>query len=159
MRHTPFATTVRAAILLAGCSIAAQVALAAPAEDEVKTLVQRFTAAQSGFDAATLKTLTADNYIEISPLGEVDPREKMLSFYGKKDDKPRPEIGVDEMSTRVLGDSAVTIGRVFYSMNAGGQTRTFSLRSVFVAAKQGGSWKLVSAQYTPIRQAATPANP
>jgi hypothetical protein len=101
MRHTPFATTVRAAILLAGCSMAAQVALAAPAEDEVKTLVRRFTAAQSGFDAATLKTLTADNYIEISPLGEVDPREKMLSFYGKKD-KPRPEIGVLAVSLELI---------------------------------------------------------
>jgi len=154
MMHTPFVTAVRAAILLAGCSMTA--VQAAPADDEVKTLVQRFTAAQSGFDAATLKTLTADNYIEISPLGEVDPREKMLSFYVKKDDKPRPEIGVDELSTRVLGDSAVTIGRTFYAMNAGGQNRTFSLRSVFVSAKQGGTWKLVSVQYTPIRQAAKP---
>lgn len=152
----PFTNTVRTAILLAG--LAAAAAQGAPASQDVETLVQRFTAAQSGFDPATLKSLTADNYIEISPLGDIDPREKMLSFYVKKDDKPRPAILVDELSTRVLGDSAVTIARVSYSMMAGGQSRTFSLRSVFVAAKQGKEWKLVSAQYTPIRQAAT-ANP
>jgi len=156
MLYFPFMKAARAAILLGG--LAAAAVQAAPAGQEVETLVQRFTAAQSGFDAATLKSLTADNYIEISPLGEIDPREKMLSFYVKKDDKPRPAIGVDELSTRVLGDSAVTIARVSYSMMAGGQSRTFALRSVFVAARQGKEWKLVSAQYTPIRQAAA-ANP
>jgi len=141
--------TMRAAILLG--VVAVSTAQAAPAQQEVEALVQRFTAAQSGFDPATLRALTADNYIEISPLGEVDPREKMLSFYVKKDDKPRPEIALDELSTRVLGETAVTLARVSYSMMAGGQSRTFALRSTFVAARQGGAWKLVSAQYTPIR--------
>jgi len=147
---------VRSAFLLACCALVLRPAAAASVEQTVGELVQRFSAAQSTFDMATLKAVTADNYIEISPLGEVDPREKMLSFYVRKDDKPRPAIAVDEITTRVLGDTAVVIGRVSYSMTVGEQSRTFSLRSTFVARQEGGAWKLVSAQYTPIRPQAAP---
>ena len=102
---------VRSAFLLACCALVLRPAAAASVEQTVGELVQRFSAAQSTFDMATLKAVTADNYIEISPLGEVDPREKMLSFYVRKDDKPRPAIAVDEITTRVLGDTAVGCAR------------------------------------------------
>jgi len=130
---------------------------AATPEQSVNELVQRFTTAQSTFDRAGLEALTAENYVEISPLGEVDPRAKMLSFYVRKDDKPLPAITVDEISTRVLGNIGIVLAKVSYGMTVGGQTRTFSLRSTFVASQEGGAWKLVSAQYTPIRPAAAPA--
>ena len=160
MMHKPFMRRAHTAALL-GWFIAAplsvQAAPATPAAEAVQQLVQRFTAAQGDFDTATLAALSATNYVEISPLGEVDPREKMLSFYIRKDDKPRPDITLDELATRMLGDTAVTIGRLTYAMTAGGQSRTFALRSTFVAQQQGGAWKLVSAQYTPIRPPAAPA--
>ncbi|WP_313166167.1 nuclear transport factor 2 family protein [Massilia oculi] len=157
MMNKPFTRHARTAILLGWIVMAPLAAQAAPAVDAVQDVVQRFTAAQANFDPVTLEALSADNYIEISPLGEVDPREKMLTFYVKKDDKPRTAILLDELTTRVLGDTAVTIGRVSYSMTVGGQSRTFALRSTFVAQRQGDAWKLVSAQYTPIRPAAAPA--
>jgi len=151
MTPTPITRCLCAAFLL-GCFAVTPV-MAAPLDAPVTDLVQRFTAAQNGFDVAALKALTSADYIEISPLGEVDPRDKMLSFYVKKDDKPRPTIGVDDMTTRMLGDTALVTARVFYTMEAGDGSRTFSLRSTFVAQRQGGAWKLVSSQYTPIRQA------
>jgi len=154
MMHKLFTPRVALLGLLAMAPVAVQ---AAPAAAVVEDVVQRFAAAQVSFDTATLEALSAENYIEISPLGEVDPRAKMLSFYVKKDDKPRPVMTLDELTTRVLGDTAVTIGRVSYAMNVGGQSRTFALRSTFVAQQQGGAWKLVSAQHTPIRPAAAPA--
>jgi uncharacterized protein (TIGR02246 family) len=140
--------------LLACLSI--PVAHAATPEAAVNELVQRFATAQSTVDRATLAALTLENYIEISPLGEVDPRDKMLSFYVRKDDKPTPAITVDEITTRVLGTNAVVLAKVSYAMTVGGQTRTASLRSTFVALQQDGAWKLVSAQYTPIRPSAAP---
>lgn len=140
--------------LLACLSI--PVARAATPEAAVNELVQRFATAQSTVDRATLAALTLENYIEISPLGEVDPRDKMLSFYVRKDDKPTPAITVDEITTRVLGTTAVVLAKVSYAMTVGGQARTASLRSTFVALQQGGEWKLVSAQYTPIRPPAAP---
>lgn len=132
------------------------VAHAATPEQSVSELVQRFTTAQGTFDRAALESLTLENYIEISPLGEVDPRAKMLSFYVKHDDKPLPAMTVDEIMPRVLGKFAVVLAKVSYAMTVGGQTRTSALRSSFVAQQQDGVWKLVSAQYTPIRPPAAP---
>jgi len=129
---------------------------AATPEQSVSELVQRFTTAQGTFDRAALEALTAENYIEISPLGEVDPRAKMLSSYVKHDDKQLPTISVDEITPRVLGNTAIVLAKVSYVMTVGGQTRTASLRSSFVAQQQDGAWKLVSAQYTPIRPPAAP---
>lgn len=129
---------------------------AATPEQSVSELVQRFTTAQGTFDRAALEALTAENYIEISPLGEVDPRARMLSSYVKHDDKQLPTISVDEITPRVLGNTAIVLAKVSYVMTVGGQTRTASLRSSFVAQQQDGAWKLVSAQYTPIRPPAAP---
>ena len=132
------------------------VAHAATPEQSVSELVQRFVTAQGTSDRATLEALTAENYFEISPLGEVDPRAKMLSFYVKHDDKPLPAITVDEIMPRVLGDTAIVLARVSYAMTVGGQTRTSALRLSFVAQQQDGAWKLVSAHCTPIRPLAAP---
>lgn len=132
------------------------VAHAATPEQSVSELVQRFTTAQGTFDRTALEALTTENYIEISPLGEIDPRAKMLSFYVKHDDKPLPAISVDEITSRVLGNTAIVLAKVSYAMTVGGQTRTASLRSSFVAQQQDGAWKLISAQYTPIRPPAAP---
>jgi len=129
---------------------------AATPEQSVSELVQRFTTAQGTFDRTALEALTFENYIEISPLGEVDPRAKMLSFYVKHDAKPLPAITVDEITPRVLGNTAIVLAKVSYAMTVGGQTRTSALRSSFVAQQQDGAWKLVSAQYTPIRPPAAP---
>jgi ketosteroid isomerase-like protein len=124
---------------------------AATPEQSVSELVQRFATAQGTFDRTALEALTFENYIEISPLGEVDQRAKMLSFYVKHDDKPLPAITVDEITPRVLGNTAIVLAKVSYAMTVGGRTRTAALRSSFVAQQQDGAWKLVSAQYTPIR--------
>src|SRR6187455_2888570 len=64
-------------LLLSSVSVLAQ----SKEDDALKSLVKQMTDAQAGFDAAALdKILTAD-YIEISPVGEFDPREKVLGFY------------------------------------------------------------------------------
>lgn len=146
--------TLCIASALACLSITA--AHAATPAQSVSELVQRFATAQGTFDRTALEALTAENYIEISPLGEVDPRAKMLSFYVKHDDKPLPAITVDEITPRVLGNTAIVLAKVSYAMTVGGQARTSALRSSFVALQQDGAWKLVSAQYTPIRPPAAP---
>jgi ketosteroid isomerase-like protein len=151
-----FRFLAHSAVTLAACTaFIAPAGAATDATQALTDLIQRFTEAQRDMDAPTLKNLTAENYIEISPLGEVDPREKMLSFYVKDDKRVAPAVTVDETQTRLLGTTAVVIARVSYSRAVDGPQRTFSLRSVFVAEKAGAAWKLVSAQYTPIR----PKNP
>lgn len=113
----------------------------------VTELVRKFLDAQSRHDVTALRSLTAEQFIEISPLGEVDPREKMLGFYAKEASAPPPAIVIDERQVRIFADSAIVTVKLGF--NAGGQTR--SLRSSFVAHKDGVQWKLVSAQHTPMR--------
>ncbi|MGV7206230.1 nuclear transport factor 2 family protein [Oxalobacteraceae bacterium A2-2] len=128
-------------------------ARAAPggADTALVQLVQRHAEAQRDYDQAALREITADNYVEVSPAGEVDERAKMLSFYAADKKRPAPQLKVDDTSVRVLGDSAVVLARLNYTVDAGGQQRSFAMRASYVAQLRDGQWKLVGAQYTAIR--------
>ncbi|MCC7703904.1 nuclear transport factor 2 family protein [Janthinobacterium sp. GW460P] len=136
-------------LLGAYCVIAS--ANAAPADAELLALVQRHAQAQSSFDQATLKAVTAENYVEISPVGEVDGREKMLSFYAPEQKRPSPQVQVDEPAVRLFGDTALISARLSYRLNQEGAARTFAMRAGYVARLVDQQWLLVSAQYTGIR--------
>jgi hypothetical protein len=145
------------AVLLSTCAALLPPAQAATdAVTPVTELVQRFTNAQAVMDAPTLAALTADNYIEVSPVGEIDPREKLLTFYVKDDKRVLPAMKVEDSTTRLLGETAVVIAKIAYNQVIEGEPRAFALRSTFVAEKIGGTSKLVSAQYTPIRPSRNP---
>lgn len=134
-------------------SIAMSNAHAAPdgANAELIGLIQRHVDAQREFDVATLQAVTADNYVEVSPAGEVDNRDKMLSFYDPAQRRPAPTVRVDEQTVRTFDQTAVVIARLTYTMDADGQARSFAMRASYVAQRFDGKWKLVSAHYTGIR--------
>jgi uncharacterized protein (TIGR02246 family) len=140
-------------ILLAATIVAAPGAQS-NAENAIASVVQGLVAAQASFDVASLDRLLAPDYVEISPVGEVDPRAKVLSFY-TSDKKaaagPVPKVELDEVSTRVFGDTAVTIGRVSFTP-PGAPQPAGRMRAVFVLRAAAGQWRLVSSQYTPIRE-------
>ena len=137
-----------ASVVLGSASVAAQDTRGADSAGAVE-LVQRFLDAQSHYDVPSLRALTSEQFVEISPLGEVDPRDKMLGFYVKDAPPAPPPLTIDERQVRVLGDSAIVTVKL--TLNINGQPR--SLRSNFVAHKEGAQWKLVSAQHTPMRPA------
>jgi ketosteroid isomerase-like protein len=125
---------------------------AAPADAELVALVQRHAQAQNSFDQGALKATTAENYVEVSPVGEVDGREKMLSFYAPEQKRPSPQLQVDEPVVRLFGDTALISARLSYRVNQeGAAPRTFALRAGYVARLVDKQWLLVSAQYTGIR--------
>lgn len=124
---------------------------AAPQDAELVALVQGHVQAQSTFDVAALKALTAEDYVEISPIGEVDSRDKMLSFYAPEKKRPAPQVQVDQPLVRIAGDMAIVYVRLTFTMQADGATRSFAMRGGYVARYSGGKWQLVSAQYTGIR--------
>ena len=115
--------------------------------------VRAFVAAQHDFDLAKITALTADDYVEISPLGEVDPRDKMLGFYVPDKKVAAPAVTMGDATITMLDDrAAIVVTSISYDIAPPGQAaRTISLRAVFVARRADGGWKLVSAQYTPIR--------
>lgn len=143
---------VQSAVLVCGCAatLASGQAATDPAAP-VTELVRRFTEAQVAMDVPTLKALTEDSYIEVSPAGEVDPRDKMLTFYIKDEKRTLPTMQIEDSATRIVGDTAVVIAKISYATMVEGQSRNFSLRSSFVAQKGSSGWKLVSAHHTAIR--------
>jgi ketosteroid isomerase-like protein len=114
-------------------------------------LVRRFTTAQQTFDVAALKALTSEDYIEVSPVGELDPREKMLGFYAPEHKTDGPPLAVSDISVRLFGDCGVVIATLSFTV----QGRTVEMRSTYVAHNESSEWKLVSAQATGIRPKAT----
>ncbi|HWW70684.1 MAG TPA: nuclear transport factor 2 family protein [Duganella sp.] len=121
------------------------------ANAELIGLIHRHVDAQREFDVATLQAVTADNYVEVSPAGEVDSRDKMLSFYDPAQRRPAPTVQVDEPTVRTFDQTAIVIARLTYTMSAEGQSRSFAMRASYVARRFDGKWKLVSAHYTGIR--------
>ena len=126
-------------------------------DDALKSLVKQFTEAQASYDAAALdKILTAD-YIEISPAGEFDPREKVLGFYKPElkppADKMTPTTETTDFSIRVYDKFAVVIARFNYTIVSEGKPLPpRSIRATIVCRKEKGAWKIASAQYTGIRK-------
>ncbi len=117
----------------------------------VTSVTNRFLEAQRSFDLPTIRALTAENYVEISPAGERDEREKMLGFYAPEKKTEAPPLAIETEQTRLFGDVAIQTVKLTYTMTAGGQTRNMSLRATLVAHKRAGEWKMVSAHYTGIR--------
>ena len=125
-----------------------------PVEAQAGAALQALVTAQETFDVAKLDQVLAPDYIEISPLGEVDPRAKVLGFYAP-DKKPAagtvPHLTLDEINTRVFADTAIAIARVRFTPPGAAQPAGAGMRVVAVLRASGGQWRIVSSQYTPIR--------
>jgi ketosteroid isomerase-like protein len=124
--------------------------------EEVTSLVKKMIEAQSNFDSTTLDKLYASDYIEISPIGEVDERAKAIGFYkvenSEEAKKMSPKSGLDEFNVRNYGKFTIVIAKLTFSPKDETQKMpTFSMRIVFVCRKEKGNWKISSAQFTGIR--------
>jgi ketosteroid isomerase-like protein len=150
---------MRLAALLGAVLLAASTAVAQPASSPtpsqtVATVVQRFTHAQFSFDLPALKELIADDYVEVSPVGDVDPRDKMLGFYAPENRIDGPALTVDDVQVRIYGATAVAIARLSYAMNGSdGKPHPVQMRGMFVARTTPSGWRLVSTAFTPMSTA------
>ena len=128
------------------------------AKDEaaLRSLVDQLTTAQAEYNAAALDRLFTADYIEISPAGEFDPRDKVLTFYTPewKAKSGGMAISIEEKypSIRIYGPTAVVITEMEYTLSKDGQSRPGpKIMATIVARKEKGIWKIASAQYTGIR--------
>ena len=119
---------------------------------QVVQVVEAFNRAQNAFDQARLRALTTDDYVEISPIGEVDPRDKMLGFYDPAKKVAAPAMTLSDTTVRMIGrDVAIAITTISYTIPGKDGSRTVAMRAVFVVRRASRTWRLASAQYTPIR--------
>lgn len=125
-------------------------------EAALKSLVDQLTTAQAEYDPFALDRIFTTDYIEISPAGEFDPREKVLTFYTPdwKAKNGGMAISIEEKypSIRIYGPTAVVITEMVYTLSKDGQSRPGpKIMAMIVARKEKGVWKIASAQYTGIR--------
>jgi ketosteroid isomerase-like protein len=125
--------------------------------DAVPAQVRRYFEAVKTNDVAVLESLLAQDYVEVSPLGQVDKRAQVIGFYraaakaqtGQASELA--EVAVDELSVRVYGDVAVAVVGESFKMNVAGKPVARPMRSTLVWHRLGGAWTLVSSHHTTIR--------
>lgn len=143
---------IATACLLMGVAAQSQAQAQAQTASDPLSLVKAHLKAQIDFDADTLKAITHTAYVEISPAGELDEREKMLSFYAPEKKKSAPNVGMSDIVTRDFGDTKLIVVTLNYEMKIQEQIRKFSMQASYLSCKENGEWKICSVQYTGKRQ-------
>src|SRR5215204_2141171 len=107
------------AVFLLSSAIAVSAQTSSKDDAALTSLVREMATYQITFDPAGLDKIFTSDYIEISPAGEFDPREKVLGFY-KPEAKPSartiPAIDVSEVSIRNYGKFAIVIAKLTYTV-------------------------------------------
>ena len=134
--------------VVTGCIISSAMTAWAgsPSTDQLKVLAQAYLDAQFSFDQESVRRLTAPQFVEISPKGEVDERDAVIAFYAPEKRTPAPPYSIQNQKVRLTGTSAV----ITQTVTIGTPPRSMSLSQAITASRIGRDWKLTSSQSTPI---------
>ena len=140
---------------IAAASLVSAPVSAQSVEVDTQKLGQRaeaFVRVRNQFDQAAMIAMMAPEYQEVSPVGEVDSRERVIGFYAADKKSAAPPMTITETVARPAGTIGVVTMRIAYTMpGKDGQMQTRALRAGFVARRIKGDWQFVSLQFTPIR--------
>jgi hypothetical protein len=132
---------------------------AAAGDQALVEAIRAHLKAQCQFDQAALQAMTDSTYLEISPIGELDPKTKMLGFYAPEKKIPVNEPEISEVQYQIHDSIAVVSARLTYRKGpAEPDAILASFRTGYVLRRSGGAWVLLYVQYTPIRPS-KPQNP
>lgn len=117
----------------------------------IELVLTQYAEATRTYDAKTLDRLFDPAYVEVSPAGEVDLRDKVLSFY--KVASPSPEsMKIDELMVRIPSKgTAVAIFRQSVNMKVQETIRTINFRVTVTLKQTKSSWRMFSAHFVGIR--------
>lgn len=115
--------------------------------DEVKSRDRQFTQAAIEVDTETFESMTSEDYIFISSMGQIMDKKSHLASLTSGDIDYKSLISED-VKVRTYGDTAILTARIIgEGTNAGRSiSGTHLITRVFV--KRGGRWMIVSAQAT-----------
>lgn len=140
------------ALVLASSAASVEARDAQASDAPVVALVQAFSDARSHFDTRALDAMLSPDYVEISPLGEIDRREAVLGFYAGDKARPSPPMTLAAQDVRRYADTAIVIGSITYVVPApNGASVERTLRATYVERRTGGRWQMVSAQFTGVQ--------
>ena len=154
-------STALLALALALVAGVGQAGAADTEEQQLHAATQAVLDAQRTFDQAALDALLAPDYLEISPVGDVDDRAEVLSFYNA-DAKAKATAGgmvplsslASDTNVRIDGDHAIVIALDTVRIKTGEAEREVAMRLAFHFRRIDGKWLLQTAQYTPQRKPA-----
>lgn len=142
-------------MLISICSAALIAHFGAP-EKEIEALLNDYAKAATTYDVKRLEELLAPEYLEVSPIGDVDLRDKVLSFHRIPESQRGPmpsSVAISELKIRFLDKTkAVAVFREDLEIARAEQKIKMSFRFTSVVVKQGNAWKLISNHANAIRK-------
>jgi uncharacterized protein (TIGR02246 family) len=147
------AITVCAQVAVLEAAITSYGQSANTTDGELLEVVKALADAQRTFDQSAMTRLLTDDYVEVSPIGDVDLRAEVLGFYTPEARAKAPQlrsVQIDEPHLRVYGDQAMVIVRQTMNVETGDSTRAVVMRVSLHLRKVDGRWRISSAQFTPI---------
>lgn len=111
---------------------------------DIKSTLTTYANAVISYDVSTLDRLLAKDYLEVSPLGEVDEREKVLSFYRVPQDQRGPAPTKMELSDWNIRFPEKSTAVVVFREDLEVAGRKMSFRVTSVLHQKGPQWQLVS---------------
>lgn len=129
-----------------------------PDKKRIIALINKLGEAQINYDAKQMAECLSDDYVEVSPAGDADPRAKVLGFYTPEEKAKNAARGellsreFTELSIRLYNKIAIVTARMPFVMKVGEQKHERSFRCTFVCRKSKGKWLIVSSHYTGIRK-------
>ena len=123
--------------------------------EAIRTTLTQNNEAVRVYDPVALDRLFHPDYVEVSPVGEVDSRERTLSFYkvpeGKKPTSP-DSISFDELSVRMPAkDVALAVYRLTMTFKNGDKKFEMQFRATSCLKLEKGQWLIFGTQAVGIR--------
>jgi ketosteroid isomerase-like protein len=115
-------------------------------EQAVLQAIQTWLDADERHDRVTLNSLIADDFVGTAPRGRMVTKQDVIPEEGSGGHGL--SITAQDIKVRVLGDTAIAVGRGLPKTQ--GQEKRPELRFMVVFAKRAGSWQMVAAHLSPI---------
>ena len=119
----------------------------------VMTLGEDWSAAELRGDTSFLGEILAEDFVGVGPRGFTLTRDQWLSRHDAGSLRYE-SFGLDEVQTRLYGDTAIMVCRQSARAVYEGENGRFELddpfRATLVFVRQEGRWKLASLQLSPI---------
>lgn len=133
-----------------GARLAAQVSSgASPLEDSVRAVEMSRAQALLHADTAALSRLVADEFIEISRLGQIRTKVDNIRDIGSGDLRLL-SVRYDSLVVRIYGDVAVLRGIADNTGTFRGFPFSGKIRYLRVFVRRDGRWQAVAMQQTPL---------
>ncbi|WP_336717887.1 hypothetical protein [Asaia bogorensis] len=114
---------------------------------DLSNAVSKFLAAEIHFDPKAMETEMCREYSEVSPVGDLDDRQHVLSFYDPKN-KIEVTLASSIVDQGYIGSNPFLVEKLHYSFSMGTKKRESVLIGSFYGKDDGEDVKICRVQYT-----------